>query len=418
MPTYLHDPKVVGEPRPASEPVLRVEKKRRLIGKLAPAILIAWITVDLVSRSISPSLLNVDPWLTVSTFPARYVPFSADKSFVIQRYVGGNARAANAQPTEVVGPIVFSTDHRGFRKNPYLRSEEIPEVLFVKGDSFIYGVGLSDNETLPAVLTGQYGISSYNGARFHDDPDGMPEIDWLLGHLPGRPTTIVYTYLEHGVFLSPEVTPGINGMILRRDPDLDGDLRYLKMLNMFFWQMSPTRIVATRFFNSLENDKIFPNQGAKTIQSLALPSGDKLLFRDYEYELATLDRGPAAVARSMTGFRWLKSELDRRHLRLIVLLLPNRYTLYQPLLTRTDAPWAHYLDNVDAALHNEGIETVNGLDYYRAAAQQEVNNGQLSFFREDAHWNARGVRLIAKPLAEAIRGNTPAAQERARNAIQ
>jgi SGNH hydrolase-like domain, acetyltransferase AlgX len=418
MPTELRESPVSPDARPVSEAVRPVDKKWRLIGKLAPSIVIAWVVIDLLSRFINPAVLHVDPWLTVSRFPPRYAPFSRDQSFIVPKYVGANARTANIPPTEFTGPITFSTDHLGFRANPYLKSGQGPQVLFVKGDSFIYGVGLSDNETLPSVLTGRYGIPSYNGARFHDDPDGLPEMDWLLDHLPSRPTTIVYTYLEHGTFLSPQTTPGLNGLIMRRDPVLDGDLRYLKMLNMFFWQMSPPRIVTTRFFNSLENDKVFPNENAKTIQSLALPNGEKLLFRDYEYELATLDRGPAAVAQSMTGFRWFKSELDKRHLRLVVLLLPNRYTIYAPLLGGNDGPWAHYLDHLDVALQKEGIETVNGLDIYRASARQEVNSGQLSFYREDTHWNARGVELIAKPLADAINHNSPASLDRDRNAVQ
>jgi hypothetical protein len=110
----------------------------------------------------------------------------------------------------------------------------------------------------------------------------------------------------------------------------------------------------------------------------------------------------------MTGFQWLKSELDKRNIRLIVLLVPNRYTVYSPVLTGKDGAWTHYLDNLDVQLHQAGIETVNGLDVYRSAARQEVESGQLSFFREDPHWNARGIERIAKPLAEAINRNSSA----------
>ena len=122
----------------------------------------------------------------------------------------------------------------------------------------------------------------------------------------------------------PEATPGLNGLLLRRAPALDSDLRYLRQRNTFFWQLSPSRVVTTRFFNKLENDKFFPNELAKTSRSLTLPDGKKMLFRDYEYELPDQDRGPAAVAQTMGGLLWLKSELDKRHIRLIVLLVPTR----------------------------------------------------------------------------------------------
>jgi hypothetical protein len=411
MKTDLSERPVSAVYRPVSETV-RPEEKWRLLGRLAPSIVIAWVLIDLFGRLINPALLHLDPWLVVSRFPSRYSPFSTNQSFYLPRYIGGNARGANIPATELAGPITFSTDHLGFRKNPYLNPGQVPQVLFLQGDSFIYGVALSDTQTLPSVLTHQYGIPSYNGGRFHDDPDGMPELDWLLDHLPGRPSTIVYTYLEHHIFLSPQATPGVNGLLLRRDPTLDGDLRYLKLLNTFFWQLSPSRVVTTRLFNRLENDKFFPNIDAKTVQALPLPNGEKMLFRDYEYGLPDQDRGPTAVAQSMTGFLWLKSELDKRHIRLIVLLVPNRYTIYAPLLIGNDGPWTHYLDNLDVELHRAGIETVNGLDVYRSVARQEVSSGQFSFYREDPHWNPSGVERIAKPLAEAIKGNSTASLER------
>lgn len=384
----------------------------RLLGKVAPSLVIAWVLIDLLCRLLNPALFRLDPWLVVSRFPARYAPFSPNQSFLLTTYIGGNVRDANLPPTEAVGPITFSTNRLGFRKNPYLSEGEVPRVLFMKGDSFTYGVALSDNQTLPSVMTARYGIPSFNAARFHDDPDGLPELDWLLDHLPGRPSTIVYTYLEHQTIRSPQSIPGLDGALLRRAPLLEGNLRYLKLLNTFFWQLSPTKVVTTRFFSSLENDKFFPNENVKTVQSLALPSGDKMLFRDYEYELADLDRGPDVVAEAMTGFQWLKAEMDKRHIRLIVLLVPNRYTVYAPILAGKDGPWTHFLDNLDLQLHGAGIETVNGLDVYRAGAKQEVESGQLSFYREDTHWNAHGVERIAKPLADTINRNAAAPLER------
>jgi hypothetical protein len=405
MPTDISERTVSSDARTVSGTGRQAEKWR-LLGKVAPSIVIAWVVIDLLSRLLNPALFHLDPWLVVSRFPARYAPFSRDQSFYLPEYVGGNAREANLPPTEAAGPITFSTDHLGFRKNPYLGDGQVPQVVFLKGDSFTYGVGLSDDQTLPSVLTGRYEIPSYNAARFHDDPDGMPELDWLLAHLPGRPSTVVYTYLEHIAFRSPQATPGLNGLLLRHSPTLDGDLRYLKLLNTFFWQLSPSHVVTTRLFRRLDNDKVFPN--VNTIRALPLPNGEKMLFRDYEYDLADQDRGPAAVAQAMTGFQWLKSELDKRNIRLIVLLVPNRYTVYSPVLTGKDGTWTHYLDNLDVQLHQAGIETVNGLDVYRSAAQQEVESGQLSFFREDPHWNARGIERIAKPLAEAINRNSSA----------
>jgi SGNH hydrolase-like domain, acetyltransferase AlgX len=411
MPTQLSGRPVSPDSRPVSE-TARPAAKWRFLGKLAPSIVIAWVIIDLLCRLLSPALLHLDPWLVVSRFPPRYAPFSPDQSFYLAKYIGGNAQQGNLPATEAAGPITFSTDHLGFRKNPYLSPGQVPQVLFLKGDSFTYGVALSDNQTLPSVMTGRYGIPSYNGGRFHDDPEGMPEVDWLLNHLPGRPSTIVYTYLEHVALAPPQELTGLNGLLMRHDPALDGDLRYLRLINTFFWELSPTRVITTRLFKKLDNDKFFPNQNLKTIQALPLPNGEKMLFRDYEFELAQQDRGSAAVAQTLHSFQWLKTELDKRHIRLIVLLVPNRYTIYAPLLAGNDGPWTHYLDHLNDELHKSGIESVNGLEVYRSVARQEVNSGHFSFYREDPHWNPHGVEVIAKPLAEAIKHNISVAGAR------
>jgi hypothetical protein len=235
----------------APPPDVRRKRQRQLIGKLAPAIVGLWILLDLAGRLVGPSFLHLDPWLVVNRWPPRYAPFSPDQSFYLPVYVGGNVRLANLQPTEHTEPIRFSTDHLGFRKNPYLGPEEPPHVLFFKGDSFTYGVGLSDDETLPSVMTARYGIPSYNGGRFHDDPEGLPELDWLLEHLPRRPSTVVYVYLEHRPLVPPLEAKGIKGALQRWNPRLEGDLRYCKLLNTFFWELSPSRVVTTRLFNKL-----------------------------------------------------------------------------------------------------------------------------------------------------------------------
>lgn len=388
----------------------------RSIGRLGPAVLVAWALADLLLRLVPAAQLNLDPWLVVSRWPSRYSPFIANRRFYLLRYVGGNAVLANVQPTESQGPIRFTTDSLGFRVNPSLRAGQTPEVLFFEGDSFTYGVGLSDEQTLPSVLTAKYNIPSYNGGRFHDDPEGLPELDWLLKHLPGRPSTIVYTYLEHERLTSPNDTHGWKGMLTRRSPELDGNLRYLKLLDTFFWEMAPSRVITTRLFKRLADDEVLPNYYLDNVRFLKMPNGQRLLFRDYEYELPNEDRGPATVLQVVRYFKWFKEQLEHRRLQLVVLLVPNRYTLYAPHLGKQGGVWATYLDRLDSKLRQEGILTVNGMNVYRPAT--ELKSGHLTFYREDTHWNPDGINTIAAPLAETIEKQCPELVSGTRHALQ
>ncbi|HTF63525.1 MAG TPA: hypothetical protein VK638_12545 [Edaphobacter sp.] len=351
--------------------------------------------------------------MAVSKFPARYSPFGANEHFYLPRYVGGNAVLGNTPATEFIGPIRFTTDSLGFRLTPYLKPRQRPEVLFFEGDSFTYGVGLSDEQTLPSVLTAQYGIPSYNGGRFHDDPEGLPELDWLLANLPGRPSTIVYTYLEHERPTSPDYIHGWKGALIRRAPALEGDLRYLKLLNTFFWEMAPSRVITTRLFKAFANDGVLPNSYRDQIRVMNMPDGKKLIFRDYEYEIPIQDRGHSVVLETARYFSWFKEQLAKRHLNLVVLLVPNRYTLYAPLLEGRGGSWIHYLDRLNVELNNRGVTTVNGLHAYHPVA--ELASGHLLFDREDTHWNPDGIKAIAAPLAGTLLKRCPKLASRTHN---
>jgi hypothetical protein len=86
-------------------------------------------------------------------------------------------------------------------------------VLLFEGDSFTYGVGLSDGQTLASVLTKDKSIPAYNGGRFHDDPEGLPESNWLPSHCRDRRK--------------------LEGPLERRESQLEGDRYYARMVNTF-----------------------------------------------------------------------------------------------------------------------------------------------------------------------------------------
>ena len=372
------------------------------LGKLALLVLAGWVVADLALRFAPPTVLQIDPWLYVSRFPARYAPFSPNRHFHLTRYVGGNALMANLTPTEFGGPIDFSTDSLGFRMNPYLGPKTRPQVLLFKGDSFTYGVGLSDGETLASVLTRDKGVATYNGGRFHDDPEGLPELDWLSSHLPSPPRTVVYVYLEHWMPVPPAETGGWKGQLERHQPRLEGDLYYGRMLNTFFWQLAPTKVVSTRVFKRLSNGVILPNVYRDSVKELKTPDGGRMLFRDYEYELAEQARGPEIVARTGRYFKWFQGELARRNINLVVLMVPARYTIYAPLLGAAGGEWTEYLNDVEHELRRQNIAAVNCLTFFREHAPEELREGRYSFYREDTHWNPSGVRLVADHLSAAL----------------
>jgi hypothetical protein len=138
------------------------------------------------------------------------------------------------------------------------------------------------------------------------------------------------------------------------------------------------------------------------VKELKTPDGGRMLFRDYEFEMPLEQRGPEMVTETAEYFKWLQAQLARRRLNLVVLMVPVRYTIYAPLLGEAGGVWTTYLDALEQELDQREITSVNCLALFRATAPSELTSGQLSFYREDTHWNPAGVRRVAAYLSKAL----------------
>lgn len=60
-------------------------------------------------------------------------------------------------------------------------------------------------------------------------------------------------------------------------------------------------------------------------------------------------------------------------------------------------------------LRAAGVPTINGLTVFRNSAEQDLQSGQLPFYREDNHWTAAGVERMARVLADTLMSARPPA---------
>jgi hypothetical protein len=98
------------------------------------------------------------------------------------QYKGGDAQG-NLPSTENTRPRTFTTDALGFRWTPQVSPSDPPQVIVFRGFSFVWGGGLSDDETLPAVLARELNVNVYNGARFLEDVEQPADFDRLMTKL-------------------------------------------------------------------------------------------------------------------------------------------------------------------------------------------------------------------------------------------
>jgi hypothetical protein len=378
------------------------------LGLLAPAVLAGWLALDLGLRVLPVERLGVSPITAAQRFAGRHSAFRPNVSIAVAAgSPGENAVRGNLPPTERRPPLRFSTDALGYRRNPAIAAGAAPEVLFIGGDSFIYGANLSDEETLPAAFTRTSGLSAYNGGRSHLIPMALDDLDWLLSRLPRVPRQAVLVHLEqhrrrlprHGLDAAPSVLQG---------------LKYARFVVNGWWGASPLSNATRRLFRGLADDRILPNVYGQDVLAYELPDGRPMLFRGSETFPARKPQTEAEIAGTAEYIiQWVR-ELEGRGLETHVLLLPTRFTVYGPFLDsgelRTTALQAvSDLYQLEAQLRSHGLRTINGLRVFQQAAVSDLGAGALPFYREDNHWTPEGVARIARILTDSLSHTRPQA---------
>jgi alginate biosynthesis protein AlgX len=108
-------------------------------------------------------------------------------------------------------------------------------------------------------------------------------------------------------------------------------------------------------------------------------------------------------------FKRLSEALEGQGVRLAILPIPTRPSLYPEMLERKTGPASTYdLEKVRGAyrdsierLRTDGISAMNLLD---AALEYRKTNSPSLFFRRDHHWTPGGAKLFAQTIAKSLEG--------------
>jgi hypothetical protein len=156
--------------------------------------------------------------------------------------------------------------------------------------------------------------------------------------------------------------------------------------------------MAERLYRKLANDSLFPNSFASRVQRNNLKNGEPILFYPDDVEASRRRRQV-----DVSGFKKAYTELAKHNLHLVVLLVPDKYTVYRPLLKDDESPEGPgplYLNTVEKALREAGVPVINLVDVFRERARQDYDKHQYLYWRDDVHWNPRGVELAAEEIAK------------------
>jgi hypothetical protein len=344
-------------------------------GYLLPRVLLLWALLDVMLRFAPPQwyTFRVHEFAMI-TGPHDQGPFRTNLTYQNSRAYGDLASLGNCTDCRQYRPMSIHFDERGFA-NP---ASSGPYDAILVGDSFGIGAEQREDSTLASQISQRTGLSIYNACspvRAITRENLLALID-QLGMTHG---TVFFELMDWslGYFRAAQEAPGFEGLE-----------RWSRNA-----EYSPLTNVSRELVGRIYDGQLMPNPYEVNVVRKLLPDGRSILFQPDDLR----DGVPDAPKLWARYFRVLNKELRQRNFRLIVILVPSKYTVYQLLIK--DAPKTNKSEAFEELQKRlKDMPVVNTTAGLQQAASDELEHGRLLYWRDDTHWNGDGVRVAADQL--------------------
>lgn len=371
-------------------------------GKCVVALLVALFVVDFSLRFLPAEHFTFRAWEAMSLYHGRPGIFEPNRTYFNPRSSGDLAHIGNYRELRQFRPESFTTDGCGNRNRPDI-FEGKPADLILLGSSFTVGSGVDDEHTLSGQLQQLGGLKVYNAGGTEVDQSG-----WILALAKklkmdqSGQGTVILEYLERSP-VRKRLGPDKHDWVAEADAlchpkPLWQTRGGLQMILTNMATVSPFEVYTRNLVQTLQNDVILPNAYKTAVVRETLSNGSSILFypEEVDSEYATRD-----VHRPIQYWKQLSDKLAEANLKFILLLVPNKYTIYYPMLrepARGVPQGSRYLMALERRLGKEGIPVINLTDEYMQAAAREFKQGRYIYWLDDTHWNAEGIEIAAKAI--------------------
>jgi hypothetical protein len=371
------------------------------IGRLLPRLMFLSLLLDLVLRFVPLDPLTFRAWeAMLRRYPNAVGPFIPNKHYHRDNSYGGVAGIGNLPALRRYHSVDFTTDADGFHNPPALAQGN--PIGIVIGDSFAVGSELPEEQSLSAQLTRRFGAYFYNaGAR---RPLPLRSLETVAQRLHVRHGLVIFEFLEsRAIEDPPAATPdggrGAAQAFFFRAMGADWTDRLGTPLNQL--HASPLRALSVKLEKRIQDDTLLPNSFASFVIQERLRNGEPIVFLPAELKSPSDPR--QAAKRWAAYFAWYSAELRKDGLDLVVLLVPNRSTIYAPLLAQPPDVSASRatLEDFRDALQNAGVPTVALENRYVHDARVLLDQNKYLYFLDDTHWNGEGTADAADEIFKA-----------------
>lgn len=295
-----------------------------------------------------------------------------------------------AQPRE----ITFITDSLGFRNDRDYAGDK----LVLVGDSFVVGIGNTQEDTITHILNTEHGTPTYN-VGFPDGPHGYANRIRETRNLFGQDVCVVVLMFEGNDFREIERRSDMATREIIPKPAQEMIKNYFHMIKSSF---ELSRTFYGLYTRALEIMRQRTSPGNDT--------GNHTIFRPTF--VAPVGGAPMAF---LTGYADVVNRPEYDDLGYIrnrfsesrpdyIVFIPDKYRVYASLLD--DAPvknlpnaqWKH-LESVSREL---GIGIQDLTPTLQAFSSSVLDDGLTTFWRDDSHWNRLGMIISAQEIITSL----------------
>jgi hypothetical protein len=360
---------------------------------------------DTALRPVRAGLLDLGPHerflVPHPTVPGleRYEPRVRFRGVETGDLAAMSARRGAVEPRE----IEFATDAFGFRNEP--AAAEAPIDVLVLGDSYAVGNGTTQNETFAALLAARSGLRVYDLAFVGSPWHQLLNLETEAPRLRLAPGARLVWMPFEGNDLDESYGESFQASALAQD-SLVGQAR---IRWHGFRQRSPVRAASIRLWHAALRPR-------PVVRAAQLPDGRELLFYAPYAERVRRDAGAVRAHANFSRLRAIVGELHARAsalgLDVVVAIAPSKERVYGWVLDGRAAPPdaaapapSGFARAVGELCTGHGMRVVDlGPPLAAEAARAWRDGGELLWWYDDTHWNARGHRAVAELLAPALGG--------------
>jgi hypothetical protein len=293
--------------------------------------------------------------------------------------------------------VRFTVDSYGFRNDHEYRNQ--PFVL--TGDSFVVGIGSSQEDILSNQVDRECGIAAYNVAFPGDIHDYTTYVSTFVKRRGGDFKVVMFAFEGNDFPTEEEAKP----------LPVPQDGPFVRFLRDPLKRVRESRVSETMTYRSAY---LAYQIASKQFLGGAEPTRVVLSVDVRGHRLGMFARDVEASQRAhYAGTRQIEADLAAMRERIALLvLIPTKYRVYYPFLDGASreplqTAVSDYVRELGARL---GIRTADLTDALVAEAGRLLErDGTFVYWKDDTHWNKQGIGVAAREVCRAL---TPARPSR------